>query len=85
MRALCTPNGTSFSNATKTVNAAMTARFITLPANKSSISAQQQPTQYAPCSRPIRNAPANPLRHRLIKNPSGDWHVRRQACLIGVN
>ena len=28
---------------------------------------------------------ANPVRHRLIRNPSGDRHVRRQACLIGVS
>jgi hypothetical protein len=44
-RALCIPNGASFSNATKAVSAAITARFITPPAKSSSISAQQQPTQ----------------------------------------
>ena len=47
---------------------------------QSNISAQQQPTQYAPCSRPIRNAPDDPLRHRLIRNPRGDWHVRKQRA-----
>ena len=66
------PNGVSFSNATNAVSAAMTTRFMTPPTNNSSISAQQQPTQTAPCSRPIRNAPAKPLRHRLIRNPRGD-------------
>src|SRR5678815_4729284 len=44
-RALWAPNGPTFSNATKAVSAKMTARFITPPANSSSISAQQQPRQ----------------------------------------
>jgi cellulose biosynthesis protein BcsQ len=56
------PNGVSFSNATNAVSAAMTARFITPPANSSSISAQQQPTQSTPCPMPIRNAPIHPGR-----------------------
>jgi hypothetical protein len=55
--------------ATNTVSAAITPRFITPPTNSSSISAQQQPTQKNPCSRPMRKAPANPLRQRLIRNP----------------
>ena len=44
-RALWAPSGATFSNATKTVSAKMTARFITPPAKSSSISAQQQPRQ----------------------------------------
>ena len=39
-RALCSPNGTSFSSVTHVVNAAITNRFITPPANNSSINAQ---------------------------------------------
>ena len=42
---VCSPNGASFSAMTHTVSATMTARFITPPTNRISISAQQQPRQ----------------------------------------
>ena len=53
----------------------MTARFITPPTNSSSISAQQQPTQDAPCANPMRKAPPVPCRQCRIMKPSGDWQA----------
>ena len=62
----------------------MTARFMTPPANRSSIRAQQQPTQMCAVLEPHAERAACARRHRLMRNPSGDWHVRRHACLSGV-
>ena len=75
----------SFSNATNAVRTTITRTFITPPTNSSSISAQQQPTQWAPCSTPIQNAPRLPLRQRPIRKPTGDWQVCRQAFFSGVH
>ena len=59
--------GISFSTSRNTVRPTMTARFITPPAKSSSISAQQQPRQYQPCTRPDAKragAPGAPVLHQ---------------------
>src|SRR5262249_5331674 len=43
--AVRSPSGSNFSASTQSVSATITTRFITPPANRSSISAQQQPRQ----------------------------------------
>ena len=48
-------------------------------------SAQQQPRQKMPCRNPIRNAPLDPSRQLLIRNPSGLWHRARHRVLSGVS
>ena len=60
-------------------------RFIPPPKNRSPIRNQQQPTQKAPCTRPMRSAPRASRRQWVLRNASGDRQWRRQACLIGVS
>ena len=49
------------------VRAAIHARLMTPRANPESMSAQQQPTQKAPCESPIFNAPPGPFRQCVRK------------------
>jgi len=82
--AIASPFGATFSIATRTASAAIQRIFMTPPTNSSAISAQQQPRQLSPWRRPIRHAPQSPSRQSLIRKPSGERHVRRQAVLRGV-
>ena len=59
--------------------------LITPTAKSSTISAQQQPMHQAPCTIPIRTAPAAPSRQWCITKPSGVRHLRRHARLTGVS
>ena len=38
-----------------------------------------------PCSRPITNAPDDPVRQWLIRNPNGDWHAGRKIAEVAAN
>jgi hypothetical protein len=57
--------------------------FITPPTNNSVVTAQQQPTQYAPWRSPSNRLPAASRRKPpwRIKNANGVWHSARQMSL----
>lgn len=84
-RATIMPAGPVFSRRTNSVSAATQKRFITPTTNKTHISAQQQPRQWAPWRIPMCSAPSAPSRQCVTRNPSGLWQCIRQACFKGVN
>ena len=60
-------------------------RFITPTTKRTHISAQQHPRQYAPCSIPMRRAPAVPSRQWDMRNPSGLRQCAKHGLLKGVS
>ena len=60
-RASCSPIGSTFSAKTIAATTSIQVMLITPTAKSSTISAQQQPMHQAPCSIPIRTAPARPV------------------------
>ena len=69
------PWGASFSTRITTATTAIQNRLITPSANRASIRPQQQPTQNAPCSTPIRKAPSAALA------PAVEQEVERRAAV----
>ena len=66
-------------------SAAIHIKLITPNTNRSAISSQQQPVQYAPWRNHMTNAPANPARQSFSRTLHGDRHRARQAFFSGVN
>ena len=79
------PWGASFSTKITAATTAIQNRLITPSANRASISPRQHPMQNAPCSSPIRKAPARPWRQSWSRKWSGDRQWRRQTSLSGVS
>ena len=79
------PQGSAFSTSTKKAIAAIQRKLITPPTKSSPISAQQQPRQKAPWTRPMRKAPDAPPRHCAAKKGTGARQWSRQACFHGVS
>src|SRR5439155_5255224 len=79
------PCGTTFSSSTNKAMMAIHQTFITPATNRSAMRNQQQPVQYAPCLRPMKNAPHFPSRQSVIKKLSGERQCVRQTFLSGVH
>ena len=77
--------GSSFSEAIKAAMTIIQVMLINPSTNSDAISAQQQPTHQAPCTTPMRRAPAPPSRHRGRRKSSGPRQRRRQASFAGVS
>jgi hypothetical protein len=79
------PPGIDFSAKITPASTAIQTRLIAPSANRISISPQQQPTQNAPCSIPIRSAPEAPSRHLCSRNSSGERQCLRHFVFSGVS
>src|SRR6266852_545993 len=79
------PFGETFSTRTRIAISATHHIFITPATNNNAIRNQQHPAQYAPCFRPMRNAPPLPSRQSFIKKVSGERQFARQVFFMGVH
>jgi hypothetical protein len=79
------PKEVVFSNKTSSESRTIQSRFVT--PNNSTISAQQQPTQYAPWRSPSRRQPGTSRRKPpcCITNANGIWHWVRHMSLRQVH
>jgi hypothetical protein len=84
-RAIRSPGGSTFSASTISATTAIHRMLMTPTANRTSISAQQQPAHHAPCSAPIRSAPVGPGCQRASRKCSGLRQWRRQTRLSGLS
>ena len=75
--------GSAFSAKISSVISAIAATLAIPSGKRITNSSQQQPRQYTPCSRPMRNAPPRPSRHELMMKLSGVRHFERQTSLSG--
>ncbi len=66
-RANSSPKRHTFSTAMTSATPIIAARFITPKAMSTSISAQQHPTQYRPCSMPARRSRKRPVERRVVQ------------------
>src|SRR5215472_2855295 len=73
------PNGVTFSKRMSSASPAIQSGLITPATSNTDISAQQQPTQYAPWRSPSIREPGASLRKPpcVIRNANGFWHWAR--------
>src|SRR5713101_5043419 len=79
------PRGKTFSTKTTSAITAAHSRPIAPAPTKTAISAQQQPRQYKPCSRPRRNSPATPWYQWVRRKSIGLRQTCKHFVLRGVN
>src|SRR4029077_7083826 len=77
--------GRSFSIAISTAAPIIHGMLMIPRANSEAMIAQQHPTHHAPCTTPMRSAPAVPSRQLCSTKSSGARQRRRQASFAGVS
>src|SRR3990172_7600067 len=83
-RGIAAVRGPAFSTKIARDSPPIQRRLIEPATNRTSMNSQQQPMQYAAWRRPIRNAPARPLRQWSITKPIGDWQWVRHTSFARV-